>query len=140
MVTADVQDLSGNHLADFTSQFTTGAQPDTDRPSVVSQRPGNGASGVALDRSVVLYVDMPLQPATVPAALHISQNGVLVNGTVNVSGSGKVIEFVPPAPWQNNALVQVFLDNNAKDLGGNALNNYQGSFRTALITATTTPR
>ena len=140
VVTADVQDLSGNHLADFTSQFTTGAQPDTDRPSVVSQRPGNGASGVVLDRSVVLYVDMPLQPATVTEALHISQNGVLVNGTVNVSGSGKVIEFVPTASWQNNALVQVFLDNNAKDLGGNALNNYQGSFRTALDPSTTTPQ
>src|SRR6185369_7988104 len=33
VVTADVQDLSGNHLADFRSQFTTAAQPDTDRPS-----------------------------------------------------------------------------------------------------------
>ena len=47
---------------------------------------------------------------------------------------------MPTAPWQNNALVQVFLDNTAKDLAGNALNNYQGSFRTALDTSTTTPQ
>src|SRR6185369_6342575 len=77
---------------------------------------------------------------TVPGALHVSQNGVLVNGTVNVSSNGEVIEFVPAAPWQNNALVQVFLDSTAKDLAGNALNNYQGSFRTALDSATTVPQ
>jgi len=139
VVTQDVLDLSGNHLPDFRSQFSTVSQPDTDRPSVVSQRPGNGASSVPLNSSVVLYVNMPLNAASVAGALHISQNGVLVNGTTNVSGNGQVIEFTPAGPWQNNALVQVFLDSTATDLAGNPLNNYQGSFRTEIDPATTAP-
>jgi hypothetical protein len=106
----------------------------------VSQRPGNGASGVPLNSSVVLYVNMPLNTATVAGALHVSQNGVLVNGTVNVTGNGQVIEFTPAAAWQNNALVQVFLDSTATDLAGNALNNYQGSFRTEVDSSTTAPQ
>ncbi len=140
VATPDVQDLSGNHLADFRSQFTTATQPDTDRPSVIGQRPGNGASGVALNSSIVLYVNMPLNVATIAGALHVSQNGVLVNGTVNVTGSGQVIEFTPTVEWQNDALIQVFLDSTAEDVAGNALNNYQGSFRTAVDTTTTTPQ
>src|SRR5439155_23870614 len=53
IVTRDVTDLVGNHLADFQSEFTTAIATDINRPSVVSQRPGNGASGVAVNSSVV---------------------------------------------------------------------------------------
>src|SRR5262249_7424096 len=130
---------SGNRLADFRSEFTTAVSFDTNRPSVVSQRPGNGASGVPLSASVVLFVNKPLSPSTITGALHVSQNGSLVNGSIQVTGNGQVIQFLPAAPWQNNALIQVFLDNSARDLSSNALNNYQGSFRTVSDTSTTAP-
>ncbi|MCA1614546.1 MAG: Ig-like domain-containing protein [Acidobacteria bacterium] len=140
VVTSDVRDISGNHLSDFRSQFTTAPSFDTDRPSVISQRPANGATGVPLDTGVVLYINMPLDPATIPGALHVSQNGALVAGTASVSGGGKVVRFTPAAPFQTGALVQVFLDTSAKDTAGNALNNYQGSFTTLASTAATAPQ
>ena len=134
IVTDDVQDLSGNRLADFTSTFSTTDEPlgvDTARPSVVTQRPGNGASGVSLDNNIVLYVNEALDASTIDGAFHVSQNGVVVSGTTTVTGNNRAIEFEPDTPWQNNALVQVFLDSSARDNGNNALANYQGSFRTA---------
>ena len=106
---------------------------------MVSQRPGNGASGVPLTSSVVVYVNEPLNTSTVANAFHVSQNGVLAQGTVNVRDNGQTLEFVPAAPWANNALIQVFLDSTALDVDGSAVNAYQGSFRTVPDTTTTSP-
>ncbi|MGH8566428.1 MAG: Ig-like domain-containing protein [Gammaproteobacteria bacterium] len=139
VVTDGVQDLSGNRLSDFRSTFTTAASFDTGQPFVVNQRPGNGASGVKLDRGVVLYVSEPLDAATVPGALHVSQNGVLVGGTTTVPGDGRTVRFVPSSPWAPDALIQVFLDGTARDRSGNAFSSYQGSFRTLADTSTTPP-
>src|SRR6185503_553285 len=107
VATSDVKDLSGNSLVDFRSQFSTVAAIDTNRPQVVSQRPGNGANAVATGDRVVLFISKPMNVSTMSGALHISQNGVLVNGTTQVSGNGQVIQFTPSSPWLNNALIQV---------------------------------
>jgi len=139
IATNEVQDLSGNRLADFRSTFTTTSGSDTSRPSVAAQRPGSGATGVGLDTSVVLYVNQTLDTSTIPGALHVTQNGVEVNGTVSVTGLDRVIEFFPDVLWEHNALIQVFLDSTARDTAGNALNNYQGSFRTLADPATQRP-
>ena len=72
VATDGVEDLSGNWLADFTSQFSTAPSYDTTRPRVVTQRPASGANEVAVDASVVLYVDESLNEATIPGALHIA--------------------------------------------------------------------
>jgi methionine-rich copper-binding protein CopC len=139
VVTSDVTDLSGNHLAVFRSHFTTAPSFDTGRPSVVTQRPGNGASGVRRDISVVLFVNESLDAATVPGALVVSENGVVKAGTATVTGGGRSIEFVPASPFAANALVQIFLSDAARDLSGNALFAYQGSFRTVVDPATQGP-
>ncbi|MGH3846549.1 MAG: Ig-like domain-containing protein [Pseudonocardiaceae bacterium] len=139
VATSGVKDLSGNLLPDFRSQFNTTIAPDTAHASVVAQRPGNGASGVPLASSVVVYVNEPLDPATVQNALHVSQNGVLVTGTVTVKDNGQTVEFQPAGPWLNNALVQVFLDSTALDVDGSPVNSYQGSFRTEVDTTTIAP-
>ena len=81
-----------------------------------------------------------LDATTVNQAFHVSQNGVLAQGTVKLSGSGQILEFTPAAPWQNNALIQVFLDSTALDVDGSAVNSYQGSFRTAVDTTTVAPQ
>src|SRR6266850_977809 len=139
VVTHDVQDLSGNPLADFQSQFATAPNFDTTHASVVSQRPGNGSTGVPVTGNIVLYVNEPLNVATVPAALHVSQNGQLVNGTVNVANNGETIQFVPSTPFQYGALVQVFLDSTATNNDGVGAYNYQGSFTILPDPNTATP-
>ncbi len=138
VVTSGVEDLSGNALADFSSQFTT-ASVDITEPQVVTQRPGNGATGVALGSSVVLYVNELLDVSTIPGALVVSQNGVLVTGTTTVTGTGRTIEFVPDGPWLHEALVEVFLTTTARDVAGNTLRHHQGSFRTVADTNTLAP-
>jgi hypothetical protein len=139
VITSAVKDLAGNALDDFVSEFVTEDAPDTSRPSVVSQRPANGASGVSASSGIVLFVSEPLNPSTVAGAIHVSQNGVLVDGSVQVTGNGQVVQFQPLVAWAPNALIQVFLEGAAQDLNGNALNSYQSSFRIAADPQTTAP-
>jgi len=139
IATSGVTDLSGNQLADFRSSFTTVKVSDGTRPSVVGQRPANGTSQVTTSAPVILFINKALDPATVNGALHVSQNGVLLAGTVQLSGSGQSLNFTPSAPFAANAYIQVFLDSTALDTFGNALNNYQGSFTTASDLTTTAP-
>ena len=139
VATTGVTDLFGNALGNFESSFSTATAFDTTHPAVVTQRPGNGATGVPVNSSVVLYVNEAMNAGTVQGALHVSQNGVLASGTTQVSDNGQVVVFTPSIPWQNNALIQVFLDSTALDADGNSLSSYQGSFRTAVDTTTITP-
>src|SRR5439155_18973944 len=84
IVTRGATDLSGNVLTDFQSQFTTAPSFDTSHGSVVNQRPGNGATGVAVNTTITLFANKPLDPTTVRAAIHVSQNGKLDSGTVTL--------------------------------------------------------
>src|SRR5262249_42046730 len=137
--TGSVTDLASNPLADFSSTFTTAPNVDTSRPSIVGQRPGNGANGVAANVPLVMFVNEPLDAASVPGAVQVTQNGSLVTGTVTLQGGAQVIRFVPTPPWAFNALIQVFVDGSAPDPAGNGLNGYSASFRTSTDPATTPP-
>ncbi len=139
LATSGVTDLSGNTLANFQSEFTTGAGAYSPAPRVVSQRPGNGATGVPLNGSVVLYMSEPMNALSMQAALQVSQNGVLVNGTAQVTDNGQVVQFMPSMQWQPNALIQVFLTPIAQSMGGNSLSSYAASFTTAPDLNTTAP-
>ncbi|MGB6803713.1 MAG: Ig-like domain-containing protein, partial [Candidatus Sulfotelmatobacter sp.] len=108
-------------------------------PTVVSQRPGNGATGVPLSANVVLYMSEQMEASSVQAALQVSQNGALVSGTTQVTDNGQVVQFTPSAQWQPSALVQVFLTSGAQSLSGASVNNYQASFTTASDPSTTAP-
>lgn len=127
VVTGEVTDLSGNHLTDHISVFATAAEGG--RPSVVAQRPGIGASLVPTDARIVLYTDRPMDPHTTAKALHVSQDGVSVQGTTNFSGNNRILEFIPARPWTRGAMVEVFLDNNATDGTGGAFYGHYGGFR-----------
>ena len=131
VATSGVQDLAGNHLADFSSGFTTVQLTSGTRPSVTGERPGTNASSVPAGSPIVLFVNEALNPSTVNTALNVSQNGVLVAGTIALSGNNQVIEFTPSAPFTAGAYVQVFLSTAATDTFGNALNNFQYSFTVA---------
>ncbi len=133
-------DLEGNGLADFTSSFTTGPAFDSTHASISNQRPASGATGVRITTSpLVLFSNRSLNAATLSSALHVAQNGQLVNGTIQLVGNGQTIEFTPLAPWQYGATVQVFLDTTALDADGNTMNAYQSQFTTATDPVSTPP-
>jgi len=129
VISSGVTDLAGNALADFSTSFNTGAAQDASTPFVISQRPHSGAVNVPEDQSIVLYTNKSLLISSIDDALLISQNGVLVDGTTSVTGDGRGIEFIPDVAWENEALIQIFLTDEATDVSGNTLRSYQGSFR-----------
>ena len=130
VVSSGVTDLFGNPLANFESQFTTGPALSAAVPYVVSQRPGAGATGVPQNSSVVLYLSQPMNPASVTGALHVAQNGILVNGTTQVTDNGQVVQFLPSTSFLANQQVLVYLDSTAQSASGVNMNSYQSSFST----------
>ena len=140
IVTNDVRDLSGNAMADFVSAFTTALPRDADIPQVRSQFPGLAAVNVPPDAPITLYINEPLNTATVPGALHVSQNGSPVAGNFTFGGNGQAITFRPTAPFARGAVIEVFLDNTARDLNDNPQFNYQGSFTIVADPAASGPR
>jgi RHS repeat-associated protein len=137
LVTSGVTDLSGNALTAYQSQFTTAATLPA--PTVTSQRPGNGATGVPSNTSVVIYLSEPMNTSSLQSALQISQNGTSVSGTTQVTENGQVVQFTPTTPWLPSAYVQVFLSSSAQSASGINMGNYQASFTTATNASTTPP-
>ena len=137
VATSDVTDTSGNALADFSSTFSTGSSVESNRPQIVTQRPIG--TGIPATADVTLFVSKPLDASTVGGALYVSQNGVLVEGAVTVSGGGAAIHFNPAANFTPGATIQVFMTDDARDLFGNAIFAYSGSFTVAPDTTVQAP-
>ncbi len=129
--TSLITDLSGNALANTTSQFTTTPPVPNAAPYVTSMRPGNGATGVPANTVITLFTNTPMNAGTLAGALHISQNGAIVLGTSNVGSNGQSIEFTPASPFNAGATVQAFLDSTAQDIYGNSLSSFSGQFTVA---------
>ena len=125
-----ITDLSGNALADTTSQFTTMAVV-TSAPSVVSSRPANGATNVPANTVITLFTSAPMNPGTISGALYVSQNGVLVSGATTVGGNGQSIVFTPSSAFSAGTPIQVFLNSTAQDTYGNNLTNFAETFTIA---------
>ena len=135
--TSLITDLSGNALTDTTSQFTTTPAVPNSAPTVVSMRPGNGATGVPASTVITLFTSAPMNTGTISGALHIAQNGVSVSGTTNVGSNGQSIEFTPSSALSAGTPTQVFLDSTAQDIYGNYLSYFSGQFTTAGAIANT---
>src|ERR1019366_7688375 len=125
-----ITDLSGNALADTTSQFTPGAVLPP-APSVLSSRPANGATNVPANTVITLFTSAPMNTGTIPGALYVSQNGVLVSGTTTVGSNGQSIEFTPSSAFTAGTPIQVFLNSTAQDIYGNNLTNSTETFTIA---------
>ena len=134
-----ITDLSGNRLADFRSQFSTVPSVDANRPSVTSMRPANGATDIPVDTRVTLFVNRPMNQATLANALRVSQGGALVPGAISLQGNGQVLQFTPTAALPLGSLVQVFLSTDARDTTGNTANAFAGSFRIVSSSAAVNP-
>ncbi|HEX3742727.1 MAG TPA: Ig-like domain-containing protein [Bryobacteraceae bacterium] len=127
VVTSGVHDLSGNPLTDFRSGFTT-SSPNPAGPSVVTMRPANGATGVLSPQRILLYINKPLDPATLNGALKVVDfSGNLVSGTTQLTGGNQTIVFTPNAPLEAG-FVDIWFGSPAADLAGNPVFTYQAQF------------
>ena len=140
IATPAIADLSGNALTgNLTSQFTTGATPPSTGPSIVTMRPGSGATSVPASTVITLFANAPLNASTLTGGVHVSQNGVLVSGVVNAIGNGTSIEFVPNGSLTSGAFIEVNVDQTVTDQYGNPLTAFYGSFTVAGNATTTAP-
>jgi hypothetical protein len=136
-LTSAIQDLSGNSLANTTSQFTLTTAAGSSAPSVVAMRPGNGAANVAVNTPVTLFTSAAMNPSTVSGALFVTDNGVPVTGTVQLFSNAQAIEFTPANSFNPGDLIQVFLNSTAQGANGVALNSFSGQFTVAGSPANT---
>src|SRR5260370_26708136 len=56
-----VTDLAGDGTNGFSSTFTTAAVADTTAPAVVMGTPGNGGTGIGVNRTVVVTISKSLE-------------------------------------------------------------------------------
>lgn len=106
--------------------------PDTTPPAVVGLTPGDQASGVAQDATIVITFSEPMNRAATQSAY---QSADLPAGDVTFSWNdpGTELTLTPSAPLQYTAAGKVYalsLDGSATDLAGNALPGFSSSFRT----------
>ena len=135
-----LSDWNGDALTPFTSQFSTTYYDYSTHGSLITQRPGNGASGVNASLPIVLYFNYPINPSNPDADIEVAQNNVAVPGTAQVLDGGYTLEFTPSVPWTPGALIQWWTTSNMTDVWYNAtFNNYSGYFNVAASTATLTP-
>ncbi len=140
IATTAITDLYGNALTgNLTSQFTTALTPPNSGPSIVTMRPGYGATGVPTSSVITLFANAPLNASTVNGGVHVSQNGALVSGAANTIGDGTSVEFVPTGSFTYGALIEVNVDQTVTDQYGNPLTAFYGSFTVVGNPTTTAP-
>ena len=132
VITPNVTDLAGNHLAaQYVGTFTTAPQPVIARPTITSMRPVSGSTGVDPSSAITFYLSAPLNTATVPGAVKISQNGVLITGNITYQSNNQVVVFQPGSPLQAGANIQSWFTSAALDTSGNSVLDYMASFTVA---------
>lgn len=145
IVTTGAKDLAGNALTNNVLwTFSTGATPDTTRPTVTLKVPANGATAVAFNAKVVATFSEDMDPAS------ISNNTVILQGPganaivgdISYAVAARTATFTPtnPASLPFNTLFTATVTTGALDLAGNALlNNSVWTFSTGAAPDNTPP-
>ena len=137
---SNLQDFAGNSLVNFTSQFTTMAWDSGSSGSIISVRPGAGASGVDPSQPLVLFTNLPINAGSAGAGLQVAQNNVLLPGSTQVLDNGYTLEFTPATPLTPGALIQWWSNSSLLDAtNGNSFNANSGYFYVAADTSTLAP-
>jgi hypothetical protein len=136
-----LEDWNGDALTPaYSSQFTTSQYDANTNGSIISTRPGNGASGVSVNLPIVLTSNLPINAGTASSGMEVAQNNVAVPGTVQVLDNGYTLVFTPSVPWTPGALIQWWTTGNLTDTTYNAnINTTSGYFYVVASTASATP-
>lgn len=132
-ISSTATDVAGNRLfgnqgpapSNYLWTFTTGATPDTIRPTVVIADPNDGATGVIASTSVNATFSEVMAPLTISTATFTLKKGAVpVSGTVTYLGM--TASFQPTANLDVNTLYTATISKNVTDLAGNTLAGNQG--------------
>jgi len=127
-VNTSVQDYAGNNMASpYQASFTTLAAPVANGPSEIQSRPGSNAG---LNVPVTIFMNGPMNLASVQAGLSVAQNGALIPGNVTLTADSHGIIWTPSSPYAPGALIEVYLTSIATDTSGNPAAPYKFSFTT----------
>jgi hypothetical protein len=140
MLNGGLQDWSGNALANFTSQFTTSQYDSNTNGTVISARPGTGSGGIDPNSPLVLYTNLPINPAGANSGIQVAQNNVAIPGSVQVLDNGYTLQFTPSIPFTPGALIQWWTTGNLTNTTyGTNINGTSGYFWIAGDTSTAAP-
>ena len=103
VVKAGAADLAGNAMpSDYGWTFTTGAQPDTTPPSVISNTPGIGATDVSVNTSLNVTFSEAVDQSTITFVL--SAGSATVPCTMSYSGTTAIFTRIPAKSKAKGAL------------------------------------
>ena len=139
-IKAGVKDTSGkNPISDYVWSFTTGAIPDTTKPTVTLTDPANSATGVTLNHLVVITFSEAMDLSTITTTTFTLKQGLTpVPGVVTYAGTKAT--FTPSNNLTPSKVYSGTITTEAKDIAGNALaSNYAFSFTTGSGPDTTLP-
>jgi len=157
-ISTGAQDTAGRALANaFVWRFTTGATPDTTRPSVTLTVPADVATNVATNTAITATFSEDMDPATLDGAAGATNftltgpGATAVAGSVTYAAGARTATFAPTTPTTlpANTLFTATITTGATDLAGNALagnqaalpaaSNYIWTFTTGAAPDTTPP-
>jgi hypothetical protein len=140
VLNSNLTDWTGDPLTNYTSQFTTSQFDSNTNGTVITTRPGNGASSIGVNEPLTLYSNLPINAATTTGGIEVAQNNVAVPGAVAVLDNGYTLEFTPSSPWTQGALIQWWTTGSLLDSTYNTpINSASGYFYVAASTATLVP-
>lgn len=122
-----VTDVSGNPAEPFLSRFELApTPPDGDNgpfPQIV--RPTDGARDVTEDSKVHIFFNGPLDPASADGSVLVSEDGVLLPGSLLLSAENHVLTYTPSRPYRPGARIRVFVDlERLRTASGAVMGNY----------------
>lgn len=122
VLTDGVRDLAGNALAPTTWTFTTSgtASGDTVPPTVTSQSPAPGTTGVAKGANVLARMSEPVGKPDPSAVWLAAADGSRVSAAVGYNATSNTV-IVNPGSDLVPGTYTVVLTDGVKDLAGNAL-------------------
>jgi hypothetical protein len=133
-ITAGAKDISGKTLVkDYIWSFTSGAIPDITLPTVTLTDPANSATGVALNKLIVITFSKPMDQTTITSlTFTLKQGSTPVSGAVTYNGTNNKATFTPASnSLAYNKIYTATVTTGAKDMAGNALaSNNTVSFTT----------
>ncbi|MGC2326019.1 MAG: Ig-like domain-containing protein, partial [Candidatus Sulfotelmatobacter sp.] len=132
ILNSNIMDWQGDPLQSFSSQFSTSQYDSNTNGSIITTRPGNGASGVSSAMPIVLYANLPINSSSATNGIQVAQNNVLVPGSVQVLDNGYTLEFTPSTAFTAGALIQWWTTSSLYDATYNTpINAISGYFYVA---------